>query len=296
MKPWVHLFRLLRKRLLLLQEDVHYPSAQVEQMAKRMRQIESELSTLRKLFATKNDVRLLRDGIDMPLSQLSRAVRRYEKKEEHLRLSAEDKFALVESRLEDLLREVAINAELIEAERRERERVANLPMSLFQAIRYALGQRSAAHQQPRHYLHDAPRSFPTSRSLGAAPMGESVTTPTGSGMPPLGLHKPTSPQHAHPPALDAFQQQQQQQLVSHPIAGSTSFVNGSGYGTTAQWYERGTLYYLFLPLNLTTAALRFAGDKARHISEDAYYQQAQAQQQQNTFAAQQVYKRLDHAR
>ena len=63
-----------------------------------------------------------------------------------------------------VVREVAINAELIEEERRERERAANLPASIFHAVKYALGQRSQ--ESSRHYLHDTPRSLPSSASLG----------------------------------------------------------------------------------------------------------------------------------
>lgn len=101
-RPWTHALSLFRRRLLHLQEVVHYPSSRVEGLTRRLIRLESDLSTLRKLVATKSDVTLLRDGIDLPLSQLSRSMRRYERKEENLRLSAEDKFGLVESRLEDL--------------------------------------------------------------------------------------------------------------------------------------------------------------------------------------------------
>ena len=87
---------------------VHYPSSKVESLNRRIQRLESDLSTLRKLVATKSDVSLLREGIDLPLTQLSRSMRRYEKKEEHLRMSAEDKFVLVENRLEDLKDELDI--------------------------------------------------------------------------------------------------------------------------------------------------------------------------------------------
>lgn len=101
-KPWSHAFSLLRRHLLHLHEVVNYPSSRVEILNRRVSGIESELSQLRRLVALKKDVSLLRDGIDVPLTQLSRNMRRFEKKEEHLRLSAEDKFNLMESRLEDL--------------------------------------------------------------------------------------------------------------------------------------------------------------------------------------------------
>jgi hypothetical protein len=81
---------------------VLYPSSRVEALNRRVAAVESGLHSMRRVVALKEDVSLLRDGIDMPLTQLSRSMRRYEKKEEHLRLSAEDKFSLMESRLEDL--------------------------------------------------------------------------------------------------------------------------------------------------------------------------------------------------
>ena len=266
--------------MLFLQEEVHYPSTQVELLSRRMRQMESELSTLRKLFATKNDVRLLRDGIDMPLSQLSRAVRRYEKKEEHLRLTAEDKFTLVENRLEDLLREVVINAELIEVERQERERVANLPMSMFQAVRYALGQRTS---QYRHYLHDAPRSLPSAQSLGIS-SPEAVMTPGG------GVNGAS------------MAQQQQQYRTSAPTTPNgggfheayPNAASGQNSPDNSRWFERGSLYYVFLPLNLTNSVLKYAGDKTKSVQQDAYY--SQASHPQSPFGQQHNFKRLDHTK
>ncbi len=134
-KPWSHATSLIRRRMLHLQEEVHHPSSKVEKMNQRLRRLEADLSSLRKLYATKNELRVLREHD----AQLGRAVRRSERKEEHLRLSAEEKFSIVEGRLEDLLREVAINAELIEDERREREQAASIRISLFEAVKYLLG-------------------------------------------------------------------------------------------------------------------------------------------------------------
>ena len=82
-------------------------------------------------------------------------------------MSAEEKFSIVESRLEDLLRETAINAELIEEERRERERAASLRISLFEAVKYLLGSGLTVRRAgPKHYLHDMPRSLPSAAALG----------------------------------------------------------------------------------------------------------------------------------
>ncbi|CDW97443.1 hypothetical protein, partial [Sporisorium scitamineum] len=91
-KPWSHAVTLIQRRMLYLQEEVHHPSSKVEKMNQRLRRLEADLSSLRKLYATKNDLRVLRE-YDV---QLGRAVRRSERKEEHLRLSAEEKFSIVE--------------------------------------------------------------------------------------------------------------------------------------------------------------------------------------------------------
>lgn len=223
----------------------------------------------------KSDVSLLRDGIDLPLSQLSRTMRRYEKKEEHLRMSAEDKFGLVESRLEDLLREVAINAELIEEERRERQRVVSLPFSIFQALRYAIGQRS--HESPhREYLYDAPRNLPSTATLNltAPPATESATTAAAPVAPTsAGIAKPSSnmaqsmssdslPGYSSPP-----------RYLTPPSRGSTkaapSAPSPSSPASTPSWTEEGLAYWVFLPLNIPKTVLRSAMSLANSRVSDA---------------------------
>jgi len=121
-KPWLHLVSLLRSRSLFLQETVHYPHGHVQRLRERTEKVEQDMASLRRMFATKADVRLLRDGIDAPLTQLSKAVRRHERKEEYLRLTAEERFQLVDSRLEEAMRELAIQADLLDAVRDEAER------------------------------------------------------------------------------------------------------------------------------------------------------------------------------
>ncbi|PWN48877.1 thioredoxin-domain-containing protein [Violaceomyces palustris] len=322
-KPWTHAISLIRRRMIHLQEEVHYPNAKVELLNRRLRRLESDLSSLRKLYATKNDIRALRD-VD---AQLGRAVRRSERKEEHLRLSAEDKFNLVESRLEDLLREVAINAELIEEERRERERAASLRISLFEAIKFMLGAgigiRSGTGQ--RHYLHDAPRSLPSTASLGIGMGGTSPTEVTAQSpyhhygsrnasgpvsslqqIKPGGYHaaalgssgssggSPPDPASS-PTSIEAQMISQYYsgvggQGTSHgrsrsppnSTAGSNLSPPNDYQGSSGQqailsqthsqphspWWESGLAFYLFLPLNMSNAAMRFAGEKVRSVIED----------------------------
>lgn len=121
-KPLSHLFRLLKSRSIFLQSEVHYPVPTVASLLKRVSRLETELDDLRKGYATKSDVKMLRDGVDAPLTQLSKALKRSERKEEYLRLSSEEKFALMTERQEEMLNEIAVSAHLIEQLRVEQHR------------------------------------------------------------------------------------------------------------------------------------------------------------------------------
>jgi hypothetical protein len=60
------------------------------------------------------------------------------------------------------------------------------------------------------------------------------------------------------------------------------------------WWERGAAFYLFLPLNVSSAAIRFAGDKVKSILEDSENEVAINQrkkiQYQKQLAAQQQHQ------
>lgn len=259
-RPWLHLFKLIRRRTLLLQEDVHYPSARVESMKRRIARLEADISALRKTTVSRSDVRLLRDGIDVPLSQMSRSMRKYERKEENLRNLADDKFAIVEARLEDLLRECAINAELIEAERLERERSSSLGKNILEAFKYALGQQrnSTVSLGHRAYLTDgrSPSSF---AGIAAPPGPDSPGSSGGSGgmlSPEMLKRRSTSWSGKGPSAEPLSPPQPRHRAVSQPIPPSPRHSTGP-----REWYEQGVLYWAFLPLNVSNSMLRFAGEK-----------------------------------
>lgn len=223
-------------------------------MNRRLGKLEADITSLRKLVATKTDVSLLRDGIDAPLTQLSRTMRRYEKKEEHLRMSAEDKFSLMESRLEDLLREVAINAELIEEERKQRQRVVSLPFSIFQAMRYTLGQRSQQESSHRELLYDTPKNLPSSTPLNltAAPAADTSKTSTTSSSSADSL-----PEYSSPPRYPKSYQ------LSPP-------------SSSPGWTEEGLAYWMFLPINVPKSVLRsafsFANSRVNVASDPGFAQ------------------------
>lgn len=289
-RPWTHAFKLFRRKLLLLQEDVHYPSAKVESLQRRLVRLEADLSSLRKSSVSKGDIRTLRDGIDVPLSQMSRSMRRYEKKEEYMRNSAEDKFGLVEARLEDLLRECAINAELIEAERLERERNSTLGRNVLEAFKYAIGQRAVTSSPRRQDARALPSPGGTGTTASVLQNGWPSSGGAGPGSPPWqqqngavvgrvrgnsgGSSNGVAPSMARDlstaSTLPGYTSQPgsppryPHNLVSSGIAtGAEPMTVSTADGglPPSQWYERGMLYWAFLPLNLSNSVLRYAGDK-----------------------------------
>lgn len=158
------------------------------------------------------------------------------------------------------VREVAINAELIEEERRERERAANLPASIFHAVKYALGQRS--HESSRHYLHDTPRSLPSSASLGITAAQES-----SNGAPKAarqGAAAPAPPRYYTNAGAVSTSPSRSQSKASYPTPPQSP-------GAQYSWHEEGLYYWVFLPLNLPKAALRFANGKVRGAVTDGGY-------------------------
>ncbi|TKY88904.1 hypothetical protein EX895_002145 [Sporisorium graminicola] len=297
-KPWSHAISLVQRRMLYLHEEVHHPSSKVEKMNQRLRRLEADLSSLRKLYATKNDLRVLRDH-DV---QLGRAVRRSERKEEHLRLSAEEKFSIVEGRLEDLLREVAINAELIEEERRERETAASLRVSFFEAVKYLLGSGLTVRRaSPKHYLRDMPRSLPSTAALGigaaspdaeitfehqmagaSLPAGDLRTTPSASFAFPADARWDKSPPTqrgtgSFPRETLAAPFDPRSEHIDGGVMVPRSHSQHNAHQVSDPWWERGVAFYLFLPLNVSSAAIRFAGDKVKNILEDSENEAARNQ-------------------
>jgi hypothetical protein len=185
-KPWMHLFRLLRQRSLFLQDMVHYPLSEVKLLRRKVERLESQLTQLSRAVVTKDEVDHMRQDLDVPLDKLSKTIKRYGQKEESSRLSIEERFNLVDDRLADVITELAMSAELVDQLQKQasQSRVLN---SLY-GILHVLGQRWMA----------------------AGGRGGRL-----------------------------------------PLAQSGS-----------RWYERGPLFYLFLPVNLSNRAL----DSIGHIA------------------------------
>ncbi|CAG8575483.1 11547_t:CDS:2 [Acaulospora colombiana] len=100
-RPSMHVISLAKNRTLHLQEQVHYPSTEVELLKRRVQHLEYEFSQLRRGFATKRDVINIKDDFEPTISQLNKAVRRNEKKEQYLRNYSEERFAYLENKLRE---------------------------------------------------------------------------------------------------------------------------------------------------------------------------------------------------
>ncbi|GAA93773.1 uncharacterized protein L969DRAFT_42881 [Mixia osmundae IAM 14324] len=159
-------------------EYVHYPSREVQELRERVDRLEHDLAVLKKAFATKTEVKVMRDNIDAPLTQLSKAVRRTERNGEYIRLTNDERFAILQARLEDSIRANEMLVDQMGQLRRDMESSGPLT-TMFRICRYVL-----------------------------------LPGPDGA------LSK-----------------------------------------SSGKWYEKGALFYIFLPLNLSTLALDYAGAK-----------------------------------
>lgn len=90
-------------------------------------------------YATKSDIRTLRSGLDAPLSTLSKAVRRFARQEEYLRLSSDERFKALMEQLEELqARDEEREADLQELRRRQEEESAGVGRVALTVARHLL--------------------------------------------------------------------------------------------------------------------------------------------------------------
>ena len=102
-KPWTHFFGIVKRRSLHLQEKIRHTPSEVERLQDRVKTLERDLIEFKKSMASKADVRLLRDAVDSPLTELVKAVRRHERKGEYMRLSAEERFDELDAKVDEAL-------------------------------------------------------------------------------------------------------------------------------------------------------------------------------------------------
>ncbi|KAF9902879.1 hypothetical protein EC991_004391 [Linnemannia zychae] len=100
-RPLTHLISLLKARALHLQEQVHYPDSEVESLKRKVASIETELTQLRRAFATKRDVLQVQDSVEPTLHQLTKQIKRHDKKEVQLRSYAEERFASIDEKMRE---------------------------------------------------------------------------------------------------------------------------------------------------------------------------------------------------
>ncbi|KAG0007284.1 hypothetical protein BGZ80_004860 [Entomortierella chlamydospora] len=100
-RPLTHLVSLLKSRALHLQEQVHYPDTDVEILKRKVASVESELAQLRRAVATKRDVQQVQEDVEPTLHQLSKHIKRHDKKETLLRTYAEERFASIDEKLRE---------------------------------------------------------------------------------------------------------------------------------------------------------------------------------------------------
>jgi hypothetical protein len=147
-KPWSHFFSLVKKRSLFLQSEVHYPTPTVSLLLRKVESMQEEINSLRGLHATKKDVKMLREGIDAPLTKLSKALKTYERKEEFIRLNNEEKFEILNDKISLLVNELNISAELMENLKIEQEKSG----SVIKALRYIFSGERRGHGVDAQYL------------------------------------------------------------------------------------------------------------------------------------------------
>lgn len=100
-RPLSLLVSLLKARALHLQEQIHYPDSDVDSLKKKVASIEAELNQLRRAFATKRDVLQVQDSVEPTLHQLTKQIKRHDKKENMLRSYAEERFATIDEKLRE---------------------------------------------------------------------------------------------------------------------------------------------------------------------------------------------------
>ncbi|KAI8391507.1 uncharacterized protein BYT42DRAFT_489254 [Radiomyces spectabilis] len=101
LKPVSHIMTLLRERTLFLQSEVEVQDTVVETLQKRIDVLEDELDNLRQAFATKKDLGQATQSLNPTIQQLSKAMRRMEKKEANLRSWSETQFAAMEQKVHE---------------------------------------------------------------------------------------------------------------------------------------------------------------------------------------------------
>jgi uncharacterized protein YoxC len=101
LKPLSHVMLLLRERTMYLQSEIQVNETQVQRLQKKLDIMEDELYSLRQAFATKKDLGQVTEDLSPTIQQLTKAIRRFEKKEHLLRSWSEDKFVFIDEKVRE---------------------------------------------------------------------------------------------------------------------------------------------------------------------------------------------------
>jgi hypothetical protein len=100
-KPTVHCMAMLKDRTLYLQSEMQIEEGEVDILRERIFELEDELQSLKKAFATKKDLGQVTNGIGPTLNQLAKSVKRSEKREQVLRNYSEERFNFVDAKMRE---------------------------------------------------------------------------------------------------------------------------------------------------------------------------------------------------
>ena len=140
-KPLLHLSELFRRRALFYQEVVHYPSTKVRILESKIAALDQEVKKLNSAYATHEDLRRFKAMVDVPVASATKAVRRFQRAEEYARLSSEEKFALLDAKLEEATREVNLNAQVVEKLKQEYDSASHPITTLLRVLNHMMGPR-----------------------------------------------------------------------------------------------------------------------------------------------------------
>lgn len=100
-KPLTHIMVLLQERTLFLQSEAQVSESHVETLEARVDLLEKELFGLRKAFATKKDLGQVAEDINPTISQLTKALKRFEKRDLALRTWSEEQFTAIDLKVRE---------------------------------------------------------------------------------------------------------------------------------------------------------------------------------------------------
>lgn len=100
-KPLTHIMVLLQERTLFLQSEAQVSESHVQTLESRIDLLEKELFGLRKASATKKDLGQVAEDINPTISQLTKALKRFEKRDLALRTWSEEQFTAIDLKVRE---------------------------------------------------------------------------------------------------------------------------------------------------------------------------------------------------